>query len=91
MGSSCSCHETYGAHLRAKNIVVGYCGQGDGDATKQKQWDRELDLYNSAVRQGLEPSSTRTAQIRRELDLSDKVGQPFNAELPSGFPIPSVI
>ena len=85
VGTSCSCHETYGAHLRAKNIRVGYCGQGGGDASKQKRWDQELKLYYDAVAQGLEPSTTQTKYIRQELDMSDRVGVAFNAELPGGF------
>ncbi|MDE2469865.1 MAG: hypothetical protein KGL35_14280 [Bradyrhizobium sp.] len=84
----CTCgqgHATFGQCIRAKGIRIAYCGIGEGDASKQKRWDKELDLYRSAVAQGLEPSTTRTANIRRELDLSDRYGVPFDATKPKGF------
>lgn len=77
--SSCTCHATYGAHLRAKNISVGYCGQGGGDATRQKQWDQELNLYFSAVKQGVEPAGTKMHQVRDALDRSDATGVAYDA------------
>jgi hypothetical protein len=76
---------TFGACIRAKGIRIAYCGIGEGDASKQKRWDNELNLYYSAVSQGLEPSSTKTRKIRQELDMSDRAGVPFNAEIPGGF------
>lgn len=77
---SCGCHETYGAHLRAKNIRVGYCKSSIGhDATRQKRWDAELDLYASAKRQGVQPEGTATHQVRKALDWSEQAGVAFNA------------
>ncbi len=51
-------HRTFGECLRAKNLNLSPA-VNDGYATKQKSWDRELDSYESAVRQGLSPRATR--------------------------------
>ena len=72
--------QTYGAHLRHKSISYNGCfptrtvGQGGSDATRQKKWDRELDGYRDAVRQGIEPSGTTTAKTHEAVRLSDKYG-----------------
>lgn len=84
MSHSCDCgHATYGAHLRSKNLSIGYCGQGGGDATSQKRWDKELNSYYGAVAQGVEPQGTSTRQIRDALDKSDKVGIAYDASNPA--------
>lgn len=51
-------HRTFGACLRAKNLQLSP-QVNEGYAGNQKAWDRELDNYESAVRQGLEPRSTK--------------------------------
>lgn len=78
-------HATFGACMRAKNLRVGYCGQGGGDATRQKHWDRELDAYRDARRQGIQPEGTTMRKIRRALDASDHNGTPYNARDPLGL------
>jgi hypothetical protein len=50
------------------------------DATKQKRWDAELDLYRSATAQGIQPSSTKTADIERALEISNLSGTAFKAD-----------
>lgn len=77
---SCSCHTTYGAHLRAKNIRVEGCRSSFGmDRTANKGNQRELDLYESARKQGIQPAGTKTGQIREALDVSDRIGRAFDA------------
>lgn len=77
---SCACHETYGAHLRAKNIRIDGCRSSFGrDRTANKKSQRELDLYASARSQGIQPASTQTSQIRDALDRSDRIGRAFDA------------
>jgi hypothetical protein len=73
---------SYGAWLRSKNLKVEGCRDATGgqDRSTQKRWDRELDLYRSAVAQGIQPDGTTTAKVRRALDLSDKAGKPYNGE-----------
>lgn len=79
---TCGCgegHLTFGACLRGKSLKIAYANSAGGsDFTTQKKWDRELDLYRSAVAQGIEPDGTTTAKVRRALDLSDKAGRPYD-------------
>lgn len=65
---------------KVSTLKIGYCGKGDQDATAQKAWDRELDMYQSAVRQGIQPETTKAAGIRAALDWSEKNGTPYSEE-----------
>ena len=58
---------------------VAYSGVGGLDYSRQKKWDKELELYRSARAQGIQPSSTKTRDIRKALDVSDKTGRAFDA------------
>lgn len=74
-------HASFGECIRAKGLRVAYCQSADGkDATRQRQWDRELSLYRSARAQGIQPEGTSTAKIRQALDISDRTGQAFGAK-----------
>ena len=42
-----------------------------------KKWDKELALYRSARAQGIQPSSTKTKDIRRAIDISSKTGKAY--------------
>lgn len=55
---------------------------GQIDATEQKQWDRELDLYADARRQGVQPATTKTKDIRAAMEVSEQTGQAFDATNP---------
>lgn len=44
-----------------------------------KKWDAELQLYRDARAQGIQPSGTSTAKIRRAMDISDKAGKAWDA------------
>jgi hypothetical protein len=44
-----------------------------------KKWDNELALYRSARAQGIQPSSTKTKDIRNAIDISNKTGRAFGA------------
>ena len=39
-----------------------------------KKWDNELALYRTARSQGIQPDSTKTKDIRRAIDVSNKTG-----------------
>jgi hypothetical protein len=51
-------HHTYGECLRGKNLHLSPNVNGDYNL-RQKKWDRELDSYESAVRQGVQPDGTK--------------------------------
>ena len=61
-------------------LVVGYCGRGNQDASAQKAWDSELDLYSSAVRAGIQPESTKRPAIQAAIDWSEKTGTPYSEQ-----------
>ena len=50
------------------------------DATPQKKWDKELDRYRSARRQGIQPEGTTTKKIIEAEKASDNLGKAYNAE-----------
>ena len=76
--TACTCHETYGAHLRAKNIRIDGCRSTFGrDRTANRNNQRELNLYADARRQGIQPETTKTRDIRRALDCSDRLGRAY--------------
>lgn len=68
-------HRSWGECARAADIQVGDLQ----NATGQKRWDRELNLYRSAREQGIQPASTRTADIHKAMDASDKAGKAVSA------------
>lgn len=40
----------------------------------QKSWDRELNAYESAVRQGIQPDGTTMAKVEEAVRISDASG-----------------
>lgn len=72
--------ESYAACLRGKTVKVAYCNSANGqDYTAQKNWDRELDAYKDARRQGIEPAGTKMHQIENAVAISNEVGVPYRA------------
>lgn len=55
-------HRTYGECIRAKGLQVSPA-INDSYGTRQKAWDRDLDHYESAVNQGLQPEGTQRHQV----------------------------
>lgn len=55
-------HRTYGECIRAKGLQVSPA-ISDSYGTKQRAWDRDLDHYESAVNQGLQPEGTQRHQV----------------------------
>ena len=47
--------------------------------TTQKKNTAELDAYQSAVKQGIQPNSTRTKDVQKAIDISNKTGIAFDA------------
>lgn len=84
-GHECRCsvdepHETFGACMRAKNIRVAYCQSWKGlDATRQKNFDKDLNAYASARRQGIQPPSTLRPAVDAAVRASDKTGTAYQA------------
>lgn len=71
--------------MRSKNLGFVGCfptksvGAGRGDATAQKKWDRELDAYKAARKEGIQPAGTQMHQVEQAVKLSDQAGRAFDA------------
>lgn len=75
-------HESYAACLRDAAPRVAYCNSAGGwDYTRQKTWDRELDAYRAAKAEGIQPETTRMADITKARAISDKTGKAFQADI----------
>lgn len=55
-------HRSWGECVRSKGLQLSPA-VNDQYGTRQRAWDRELDNYQSAVRQGLEPAGTKQRHI----------------------------
>jgi len=73
-------HESWGDCVKAKNLKVAYCQSSSGrDYTRQKTWDRELDGYATARREGMQPRGTKRWHTDEAKRISDNNGSAFNA------------
>ncbi len=67
-GKNCSAkcltrdHKTFGECMRAKGIQLN---PNLSDSQTQRNWDRELDNYEKAVSNGLQPEGTSQAAVDR--------------------------
>lgn len=82
-------HKSWGECARAANLRVAYCGIGGGDATAQKKWDAELELYRQARRQGIQPDGTKTKQIVEAIKASDAAGAAYGKDFKVAAPMPA--
>ena len=72
--------ESYSACLRGKGVKVAYCNSAGGqDFTKQKAWDKELDAYQAARDEGIQPGGTTIQQVERAKAISDATGTAYTA------------
>jgi hypothetical protein len=75
-------HESWGDCLRASNLQLT---TGDANSNlisggwTNKKWNKELDLYASARKQGIQPDGTSTAKIQKALDISEKTGVAYGS------------
>lgn len=73
-------HESYGACLRAKNLKTSELVEAKGvSRDDQRRVDKALDLYQQARKEGIQPKSTRLADTRMAMEISDKTGTAFQA------------
>lgn len=72
-------HATWGECARAAQFKVAYCGIGGGDATAEKKLQKELSEYRAAKKQGIQPATTSTRDIRKAVEISNRTGTAFQA------------
>jgi len=65
-------HKTWGECVRSKGLQLSPA-VSDGYSTRQRAWDRELNGYESAVRQGLQPAGTKQHHVDAALREADSV------------------
>lgn len=85
MACSSSCltqdHKSWGDCVRSKGIKTHVETPGTGyDPAKNKAWDKRIDSYRSAREQGIQPKSTKAADIQKAVRVSDSTGTAFSAE-----------
>lgn len=69
--------------MRSKNVQpVGLETTGPGFAkSTQTKWDKDLDLYENAVKQGIQPETTQVKDVQKAIDASNQFGKPYRADL----------
>ncbi len=69
-----------GVNAATKLVDKGYPGEASTRLTMSaKKWDNELALYRTARSQGIQPDTTKTKDIRRAIDISNKTGKAYGA------------
>ena len=63
-------HKSWGECVRSKGLQLSPA-VNDAYGARQKAWDCELDNYESAVRQGLEPAGTKQHLIDKAVREAD--------------------
>lgn len=82
MGARCSSacatknHRTFGECVRSKGV---HLNPNLSNTNVQKDWDRELDFYESAVAQGVQPRGTKRALVEEAMNTSDATGVAYKA------------
>ncbi len=71
-------HRTFGECMRSKSLQVSPA-VSDSYGTKQKTWDKELDAYESAVAQGVQPRGTTQKLVDEAMRTSDATGVAYQA------------
>lgn len=80
-------HASYHACLQAAGTRVAYAGRGGGDLTAQKKWDKELDLYRRARKEGIQPDGTTMPKIVDAMRQSDKAGAAYGRDFNRADPM----
>lgn len=74
-------HESFGACMRSKNLSLQVEVPGTGySPSKNKAWDKRIDSYKDARRQGVLPASTKSSDIQNAVQASDRAGRPLKAQ-----------
>lgn len=68
----------FGCKIGGLQMNTGDAGRADSPS--QKKWDKELDMYASARKQGIQPAGTTTKHVREALEASQTLGRAYNAE-----------
>lgn len=62
--------------MRSKNLNLN---PNLSDTQRQKDWDGELDFYESAVNQGVQPRGTSRKLVEEAMNTSEATGVAYQA------------
>ena len=83
--SSCKTkdHASYGQCLRLQGLAVTGLESTSPSFTRERsrKFDAELDAYEAAVKEGIQPEGTTMAAIDKAKRASDQFGKPYRADL----------
>jgi len=81
-------HATYAECLLDAGIGTYLVRVSKGeDGTAQKKWDRELDSYKAARKEGMQPDGTTQKKIDEARRLSDKAGAAYGKDFSKADPM----
>lgn len=72
-------HENWGVCLRASNLELSTGDANNRKTMSTKAYNKELNAYSDAVRQGIEPATTNMKDIQAAVKLSDLAGKAFDS------------
>lgn len=73
-------HESFGSCVRSKNLKSAVSIPGkDYDRSLQPSWDKRINAYKQARSEGIQPQSTRSADIQKAVAISDATGTAHQA------------
>jgi hypothetical protein len=72
-------HATFGACMRAKNLQLN---PNLSDTSKSKRFEGDLQRYRDVRGQGIQPAGTSAAQIQKAEEMSQRMGQAYDANKP---------
>lgn len=71
----------FGCKIKTLELATGdAAGHIIESGTTQKKWDKELDKYRDARRQGIKPEGTSTAAIEKAIQASEVLNKPYDGE-----------
>lgn len=81
-------HASYHECLRSKGVGTYLAAPSKGlDGSAQKRWDRELDAYRAARREGIQPDGTTMAKIEEARRASDSHGAAYGRDFSMATPM----
>lgn len=77
-------HPSYGACLRSKRLSITGLESTNPSFTREreKDWNSELDLYEQARKEGIQPATTQRKDIETAMQISDAFQKPYQADEP---------
>jgi len=72
-------HASFGECMRSKRSAVMGLESTGNDYTREKQWQKDLDFYSDARRQGIQPDRTDRQSVQDAVILSDVKGEAYQA------------